>query len=178
MVERGFGAIRGDLARIACAGYASDLARALVRDHEPHPGLFDLLLALLQRLDQAPAEPSWLRAFELGALRAAGLQPRLDGCARCGSALAAPPARQAFAPEDGGFLCPACQPSAPRALGCAAESAEALRRLAAGGAAAAGPLPGPVAAEIRDLLTRFLEHQLGGKLPSRKFLDEVAPLLK
>ncbi len=31
-----FGAIRADLARIACAAYAVELSRELVRDHEPH----------------------------------------------------------------------------------------------------------------------------------------------
>src|SRR5512142_1565262 len=33
-VLRGYGAIRADLARIACAAYAAELARELVRDHE------------------------------------------------------------------------------------------------------------------------------------------------
>ena len=36
-VVRGFPALRGDLARIACAAYAAELTRELVRDHEPHP---------------------------------------------------------------------------------------------------------------------------------------------
>jgi len=176
-VERAFGAIRGDLARIACAGYACDLARSLVRDQEPHPDLFALLVELLSRLDGGPAEPSWLRAFELLALRAAGLQPRLDGCARCGGQLPAAPARLAFSPE-GGFLCDDCAAGAPGALRCGADTAEALRRLADGGLAVAGPLPGPVGTEARDLLTHFLEYQLGGRLKSRKFLDEVGPMLK
>ncbi|HEY6002097.1 MAG TPA: DNA repair protein RecO, partial [Anaeromyxobacter sp.] len=79
-----FGGIRGDLARIACAGYAAELSRELLRDHEPHEDLFDLLAAYLAALDRAPARPAALRAFELGALRAAGLAPRLDACARCG----------------------------------------------------------------------------------------------
>src|SRR5512142_1063854 len=38
-VVRGFGGIRGDLARIACAAYAAELARELVRDHEPNEEL-------------------------------------------------------------------------------------------------------------------------------------------
>ncbi len=176
-VARGFGAIRGDLARIACAAYACDLARSLVREQEAHPDLYALLLALLERLDAAPAEPAALRAFELGALRATGLLPRLDACARCGGALPGAPARLAFSPEDGGFLCAGCAPGAPRAPRCGPDAAVALRRLAEGGLAAAGPLPGPVAAEARDLLTRFLEHHLGRRLPSRRFLDEVGPML-
>ncbi len=46
-VLRGFGAVRGELARIACAAYACDVARSLVREQEAHPDLFALLLSLL-----------------------------------------------------------------------------------------------------------------------------------
>jgi DNA repair protein RecO (recombination protein O) len=174
-VEQGFGAIRGDLPRIACASYACDLARALVRDHEPHPDLFALLVDALGRLDAAPATPALLRAFELSALRAAGLEPRLDACARCGGAL---PERVVFGLDDGGLLCASCAPLTARGRRCAPETAQALRALAAGGLAAAGPLALAVGTEARDLLGAFLEHHLGGRLPSRKFLDELGPMLR
>jgi len=177
-VRQAFGGIRAELSRIACAGYACDLARALVRDHEPHPDLFALLVDCLGRLDAAPASPALLRAFELAALRAAGLLPRLEACARCGGPLPAPPALLSFGLDEGGLLCAGCGPLAPRALRCAPETAEALRRLALAGLAGAGPLPPAVGVEARDLLGAFLEYQLGGRLPSRKFLDEVAPMLR
>src|SRR5574342_1134169 len=85
-VERGFGTLRGDLARIACAAYACELARELTRDAEPHPDPFQLLCAYLTSLDAAPPAAAGLRAFEIGALRSAGLGPCLDCCARCGAA--------------------------------------------------------------------------------------------
>ena len=178
-VVRGFGGIRSDLARIACAGYACDLARQLVRDSEPHPELLKLLVDYLSRLDVAAARPTPLRAFELHALRAAGLMPRFVACARCGAALD-PDARLAFDPAEGGMLCARCSssasPSSPR-LGC--ETVAALARLQAGGldAADATPLPRGAGVEARDALSCFLEHHLGGRLASRKFLDEVGPLL-
>lgn len=174
-----FGGIRGDLARIACAGYAAELARELVRDHEPHPDLFDLLAAYLAALDAAPARPAALRAFELVALRVAGLAPRLDACARCGGALAAGrPAR--LDPAQGGLLCGACQPlAAPGAPTLSPGAAAALARLAEGGLAAAGaePLPPPAGREAREALTAFIEHHLGRRLQARRFLDEVGPML-
>jgi DNA repair protein RecO (recombination protein O) len=175
-VLSGFGAIRGDLARIACAGYASELARELVRDAEPHPDLFRLLAAYLAQLDAAPARPAALRAFELGALRSAGLQPVLAGCARCGGgALGDAPAP--FDPLQGGMLCPACAGSA--AAGSARvrpATAAALARLA-GLPLERAELPEGTGAEARDLLTRFIESQLGRRLPSRRFLDELGSLL-
>jgi len=179
-VVRPFGAIRGDLARIACAGYACELARELVRDHEPHPDLIQLLVEYLGLLDAGPARPAALRAFELGALRAAGLMPRLDACARCGGEIAAGEEgeRLRFDPAQGGFLCRRCAPSSQAGREARRATARALAGLQAGGLAAAGAALAPsVAAEARDVLTSFIEHHLGRRLAARKFLDEVGPAL-
>jgi DNA repair protein RecO (recombination protein O) len=174
-----FGAIRGDLARISCAAYAAELSRELVRDHEAHEDLFDLLAAYLAALDAGPAWPTALRAFELGALRAAGLSPRLDACARCGGA--PEPDRPArFDPGQGGILCPACAPlAAPGAPTLSPMAAAGLARLSRGGlaSAAAEPLAPGAGREARDALTAFLDHHLGRRLQARRFLDEVGPML-
>ena len=189
-VVRGLGGIRGDLARIACASYACELARALVRDAEPHPELLALLVDYLTLLDAGPAHPSTLRAFELGALGATGLQPRLGDCARCGRTPGVQGVRGApeggagrlrLDPAAGGVLCESCALTAsPRAPALAPATLVELVRLQQGGLAAAeaGPLSAAAGAEARDALTAFVEHQLGRKLASRRFLDEVAPLLR
>jgi len=174
-----FGGIRGDLARIACAGYAAELARELVRDHEPHEDLFDLLAAYLGALDAGPALPASLRAFELGALRAAGLAPRLDACARCGGRLSGDRGVR-FDPERGGALCAACGPLAGSSVPLLSPGVvEMLARLADGGLAAARSESFPPGAgrEARAALTAFLEYHLGRRLRARRFLDEIGPLL-
>ncbi len=182
-VVRGFGGIRADLARIACAGYACDLARQLVRDAEPHPELMSLLVDYLGRLDARPAQPTTLRAYELGALRAAGLMPRFSACARCGAGLeagAVAGGRLSFDPAEGGTLCGRCERTAPPAAPrLASGTAVALASLQLGGlsAAEAEPLSAEAGAEARQVLSCFIEHHLGGRLASRKFLDEVGPLL-
>lgn len=178
-VIRGFPALRGDLARIACAGYAAELARELVRDHEPHAELLELLVGYLELLDAGPARPAALRAFELGALRAAGLMPRLDACARCGDPLA-PDLPVRFDGGQGGALCAGCgRTAAPGAPTLSAATVAALARLQEGGlpAAAAEPLAPPAGREARDALTAFVEHHLGRRLAARRFLDEIGPLL-
>jgi DNA repair protein RecO (recombination protein O) len=178
-VLRAHGGIRGDLTRIACAGYAAELSRELVRDHEPHEELFALLLEYLGALDGAPARPELLRAFELGALRAAGLAPRLDACAACGAAVAEG-ARARFDPAHGGALCEGCGGAASAgALALSPGAREALIALADGGlpAAATASLAPPAGREARDALARFIEHHLGRKLSARRFLDEIGPLL-
>ncbi|HET9553295.1 MAG TPA: DNA repair protein RecO [Anaeromyxobacteraceae bacterium] len=177
MVERSFHAIRGDLARIACAAYAVELARELTRDHEPHDELLELLVDYLGRLDAAPAAPAMLRAWELGALAAAGFQPRLDACARCGAP--APEDGAAFSPPDGGVLCAACAAQGQGGLVLlSAAGLAALRRLQAGGLGAGeAPLEPAAGRESKEALGRFLTHLLGHRLQARKFLDEVGHLL-
>lgn len=177
-VDRAFGGIRTDLARIACAGYAIELTRELVRDHEPHRELFDLLVAFLSALDGGPARPAALRAFELGALRAAGFMPRLDACARCGGALPAVSLR--FEAEPGGALCPECgRLAGPGSVALSPGTLRALRSLQEGGLAAAEAetLAPPAGREAREALTRFVEHLLGRRLRSRAFLDEMGSML-
>ena len=178
VVRRAFGEIRQDLARIACAGYACELARELVREGEAQAELYALLVEYLELLDARPAEPVGLRAFELRALDAAGVLPRLDACVRCGGALPAG-ARLRFDPGEGGVLCGRCGPAHARAPILSAETAAALRRLLAGdlAAAAGAPLAQPGATEARDALAAYIEHHLGRRLQSRKFLDEIAPML-
>ena len=145
-VVEAHGGIRGDLARIGCAAYAAELSRELVRDWEAHPRLFDLLLDYLALLDALPARPATLRAFEMGALKEAGLAPMLEACARCGATL--PPAVRAFRfdPGQGGVLCPGCEPTAAKGAMRLSEMARStLLRLRAGtlASAAAEPLLPP-----------------------------------
>lgn len=180
-VRRAFGAIREDLARIACASYACELARELLHDGEAHRELFALLVDYLSRLEGGPARPTVLRAFELGALAAVGLMPRLDACARCGRPPAPLPGGAIrFDVAFGGLLCGDCARfSGPGAVDAGAGTAMALLALQGGGLAAAeaAPLSLEAGREGRDLLGRFIEHQLGRRLNARRFLDDVAPML-
>jgi DNA repair protein RecO (recombination protein O) len=173
-VERSFHQIRTDLARIGCAAYAAELARELVRDHEPHPTLFDLLVDYLGRLDAAPARPAELRAFELGALEAAGFQPRLDACARCGEEAGEGEAGADFSTGDGGLLCARCGLAAVGTTRLSKAAVATLRRLQRGRLEAAGEGMTPaVGRELREALGRFVEQLLGHRLQARRFLDEV-----
>ncbi len=173
-VERSFHQIRADLARIGCAAYASELARELVREHEPHAALFDLLVGYLGRLDAAPALPAELRAFELGALEAAGFQPRLDACARCGEEAGAGEAGADFSAADGGLLCARCGQGAVGTTRLSGAAVATLRRLQLGRFEAAGEGMSPaVGRELREALGRFVEQLLGHRLQARRFLDEV-----
>jgi DNA repair protein RecO (recombination protein O) len=179
-VERSFHGIRGDLARIACAAYAVELARELTRDDAPHDDLLALLVDYLGRLDVAPAAPAMLRAFELAALSAAGFQPRLDACARCGQPVGAgaQAGGAAFSPADGGVLCATCARQATGTVALSLAGLQALRALQDGGLdAGRGGLDPAGSRESKQALARFLEHLLGRQLQARRFLEEIGHLL-
>jgi DNA repair protein RecO (recombination protein O) len=168
----GHGGLREDLARLAYAGHAAELCRELVRDREPHPGLFDDLVRYLGGLSRGAARPEDLLAFELGALAHGGFAPRLSECAICGEAVRG---AALFDPDHGGVLCGACAGTAGRsALQADAAALDALRELAARGPLAGVDVPdAQVRARARGLLRRFTRHAIGREPRSLQFLAQL-----
>jgi DNA repair protein RecO (recombination protein O) len=162
----GFGELREEMGRAARAAYAVELCRELAREREPVPGLFSVLSAFLVCLARQGGAAMQMMRFELDALAAAGLMPRLDACSRCGELA---PEDALFDPEHGGIVCARCaQTLAVRVSGEASRALAALQR--------EGELPEPprhVRAEARALLSRFIAHHLGRSLKSLEFMRQV-----
>jgi len=167
VIQRAFQSVRGDLGRISRALYAVELCRELCREHEPHPGLFDHLVAYLGELDGGRAGPTSLIAFELDALAQGGFQPRFDRCALCGGALGE---RTRFDPEHGGAVCERCWGRSTYGVEVAAGTVAALRGLQQG---LRTPLPAPERKAARELLNLFIAFQLGRPLKSVEFMVQV-----
>jgi DNA repair protein RecO (recombination protein O) len=175
--------LRDDLHRIAHAGYATELAHDLTRAGEPADELYALLTRFLATLARAPATSARLRAYELGALDAAGLTPQLHACARCGDDV--PSGRAAFDPDAGGLVCGRC--AAPGALALTNGARLALIQLQTAGLAGAeapvsadgsGRPADPRAfeeacAQSARVLAAFIRHHVGRAQNSLEFLDQV-----
>jgi len=166
-VEEAFFAIRQDLSLIARALYCLELCRELVRDREPHPGLFELLLGYLELLNRKAAGPSSLISFELKALAQAGLMPRFDSCAICGGRLGELPR---FDPEHGGTVCDGCQERAQWAIALPSQLLDSLSALQSG---VATPMPPSTRRRAREVLNLFISHHLGRRLKSVDFMNQV-----
>jgi DNA repair protein RecO (recombination protein O) len=162
-----FHRIRQELPLIARALYCLELCRELVRDREPHPQLFALLLEYLEKLDQKEAGPSSLIAFELAALAQAGLMPRFDRCTLCG---AHPGESPRFDPEHGGAVCDRCGSRAHYAIPVAPQLVRSIRALQLGERT---PLPAAIRQKARELLNLFISHHLGRQLRSVEFMAQV-----
>lgn len=100
-----FPAVRRDLAAHHAGLYFADLVHQFVRDHDPHPALFDALILALSILREG--EPVWgaIARFQLRVLVEAGFAPVLNRDARTGAALlASDDGVYVFEPESGGLV--------------------------------------------------------------------------
>ena len=166
-LQRSFHHVREDLPRIARALYCLELCRELTRDHEPHEELFAALLSYLGQLDAKQAGPTSLLKFELDALAHTGFMPRFSPCALCGGPTGAQPR---FDARHGGVTCQACAARVPEGLHVAPQLVEALAALQNGSRT---PLDAPTRAKARELLNLFIAHQVGRRLKSVDFMEQV-----
>jgi DNA repair protein RecO (recombination protein O) len=157
--------IRNDLGRFYRGTYVAELLRELSMDDEPMPALFDAAVATLETL--ARGEPrvldAVLAAFEVRALRAAGVEPSLDRCVECDAV----PREETvhFAPVAGGVVCPAHRGVDARAFEAPREALRALAVLGAEERLRGRVNFGPdVVREVRRVLDAFIAHRLGKEL--------------
>lgn len=100
-------ALLGDLDRAAQGMAAVEAADQLSLEREPDPRLFAMLVGVLRTIAERPAVLN-IPAFYWKLLSAAGLEPVLDGCVRCG-ATTDEVQLVAFDLDEGGTLCRNCR---------------------------------------------------------------------
>jgi DNA repair protein RecO (recombination protein O) len=166
-----------DVARMAHAAYAAELAGKLCAPRQEEPAVFDALLSFVRLLDEAGASAERLRVLELGFLGALGFGPVIDSCAVCGGERFAgrPAAEIAFRwdPDRGGAVCVGCA-RIGRPLSASARAA--LVRLAATPLAAAGAesLAADVNRDCREALLEIISHHVTGPLKSVEFIAKLS----
>jgi DNA repair protein RecO (recombination protein O) len=158
-----FPALRRSLGVFYASMYLADLAHHAVSDRDPHPALFDALLAALRDVAPGAERPAVLR-YQWATLVETGYRPEVDLDVASGLPLGG--ARTyAFAPHQGGFTRDAGPYGGPlwRAR---AETLDLLRTLSRdGGADLAGASPDAVDRSSR-LLDAYLREVLGRAIPA------------
>jgi recombinational DNA repair protein (RecF pathway) len=178
-----FAGARRDLATWYAVQYAAERTVQATEEADPHPTLFDALLALLRHANEGgtdkgdTAEGGTDKRLRMSGLlldylwtllREIGLTPQLQRCAGCGGECAP----MYFSARQGGLLCRDCEPAYVEKRRVASEALVVLRAL--GGEART---PGPAAEHGPSVLAAFdlLDYHLTEILakPSR-----VAALLR
>ncbi len=102
--------LRTDVRRLYAGQYAAEIVSQLTEEHDPHPELYDAMVALLRSIaGGAEIIPAVVR-FQVQLLTSVGLVPLFDGCVSCRQER---PARdlEYFSAGHGGMICRDCEPS-------------------------------------------------------------------
>lgn len=98
--------LRRSLRALRLALLVAEIVPLLLEEHDPHPALFERVVATVAALSGASLEESSL-AFLLDLLAASGFLPELSHCCTCRQPVTDKP-RAFFSPERGGAICEAC----------------------------------------------------------------------
>ncbi|NNM85657.1 MAG: DNA repair protein RecO [Phycisphaerales bacterium] len=153
----------------------AEVTLAVLEPHDPHPELFLELQAALSHCQNLRMSAAYLKA----ALSAAGLQPQLDTCRRCGQMLAQMPANAPvwFAPAIGGMFCHGCRRNEP-AVATITPVLRALARLPAPTTLQTAPPPARPADPIAVLdALRLLVAQIQTLSERRLHTAEFLPMI-
>lgn len=169
-------AIRDDLERSATALYCAELADRFTIEHADNPGLYELMLAVLEALDLgAPPGPT-ARYFELQILSLMGYELQLDCCAACRGRLE--PVETLLSPSAGGLVCERCRVKAGAGRLLGVRAIKVLRYARNVDIAAFGEvrIDAVLANELEVAMAGVVSHFLEREPRSRHFVEAVAAL--
>ena len=171
----GYRAIREDLERGAAAMYCAELVDRFTPERVEHPGLYGLILDLLDALE-ADAPVVIVRYFEMALLGLVGYELQLDGCAACGGRL--PEADTLLSPSTGGFVCAGCRPAAGGGRVLSVRGVKVMRFARATDMArfAALRIDDGLARELQHAFADVIRYLLDREPLSGRFVEQVARL--
>ena len=169
--------IREDLKKIYYGSYYLELAHEMTGEREEKPEAFDILLSFLVDLDAADTEEERLRMFEIRMLSLFGYRPHLIRCGLCRRGWEE--MREApsvfFSLEKGTLVCGRCSRNGERLIPLSVGTARLIDQVSQMELAKLHRLKFTPQAlsESREILPRFITHQLGKELKSLKVLREI-----
>jgi DNA repair protein RecO (recombination protein O) len=177
-LQETFPALRRSLGSFYAGMYLADLVRHALQEHDPHPALFDQMLAAVRLLGTPEQDRRAVLLFQWATLVEAGYRPELDQDAATGGALT--DARTyCFSSHLGGFVADATESTMARPITgpiwrVRAETLGLLRSLAQDRASVA-ELPEDAVERASRLLAAHLREVLGRELPSMRYLFGEIP---
>ena len=171
----GYMGIREDLERGAAAMYCAELVDRFTIEHADHPGLYSLLLELLDALE-ADAPRAVVRSFELQLLSLMGYELQLDACTLCSAAL--PPIETLLSPSAGGLVCEDCRSRAGAGRVLSVRALKVLRyaRAVDMAAFASVRIDDDLGFELQRALNEVIRYLLDHDVLSSHYVDQVARL--
>jgi DNA repair protein RecO (recombination protein O) len=161
-----------DISKILYGSYFLEMVKEMTGEKESNPQLFELLVTFLTLLNDAPPREEYVRVFELRFLDLLGYRPRVTECSICNRQL---PATEGawFSFRHGGAVCKGCHIQAQGAVAVSAETLQAMGQAIRMDLAEVEGIrfSSQVLAEGKEILPRFVQHQLGKALKSLRVLE-------
>ncbi len=168
--------LKENLERAASGLYVAELVDAFTAERAEDPGLFDLLLDILNHLAHSPRMHIVLRYSELQLLSQVGYRPELYRCGDCKALLQ--PRTNFFSPSHGGVLCHSCGYHEPQARPLSLNALKVLRFWQDCDFTVAEKirLDAELAAELEAVLQDYIRFLLERQLKSVTWLDRLKHL--
>ncbi|GGF78198.1 DNA repair protein RecO [Paenibacillus albidus] len=165
--------LRQDLIKAAYASYACELLDRVLHDEETGNFWFRQLTACLNALEEDKEPGIIINVYEMKILQAAGYGPELDACVVCGADK--PDDQLRVSARLGGVLCRSCKHQDPPAMEITPRALKLLRVFARLDLTRLGnvDVKAETQAELKKIMRAFMDHQLGLKLKSQSFLDQL-----
>jgi len=168
-----FSKIHESIEKVTYASYFAELVNEMVGEREENRAIFALLTYFLRLLNREKISEDYLRIFEVRLLTLLGYQPQLEKCLICKVELG-PDTLNWFSLKKGGVICPKCHrgiEDIPISLGTSRILKAArnyplskIRRI---------KFTAQASKESRQVLSNFVEYQLGKRLKSLQFLEQM-----
>ncbi|ASA23597.1 DNA repair protein RecO [Paenibacillus donghaensis] len=165
--------LREDLIKAAYASYACELLDRVLHDDETGSFWFRQLSACLDAIEEGKEPGVIINVYEMKVLQAAGYGPQLDECVVCG--LEKPDDQLRVSARLGGVLCRSCRHNDPPALEISARALKLLRLFARMDLTRLGNVDVKASSqvELKQTMRALMDEQLGLKLKSQNFLDQL-----
>lgn len=166
--------LRMDLDLAAYASYAVELTDRSLQDDEAGSFHFEQLLACLAALQEGKDPGIVMNVYEMRILDMSGYAPVLEECVQCGNRV--PPFK--LLPHAGGVICSRCASGTSHAVPVSENALKLLRLFSRLDMRRLGNInvSQHTKAEIRACLSGLIDAQLGLKLKSKHFLDQLGKL--
>ena len=159
---RALAGLREKLTRLYAGQYAGEITAGLTEDWDPHPGLYDGLVHVLEELCGSEAVLCPIVAYQRQLLRQIGSWPEFEVCVSCRRS----PAEHGdlyFSSFEGGLICRDCEAGFPEKRAVDRRALRLVRGQPAASASAAGNRRswGSGLEGAFDVLNYHIAHQMG-----------------
>ncbi|KGE18156.1 DNA repair protein RecO [Paenibacillus wynnii] len=165
--------LREDLVKAAYSCYACELLDRVLHDEETGSFWFRQLAACLTALEEGKEPGVIINVYEMKILQAAGYGPQLEQCVICGQER--PDDQLLISPRLGGVLCRSCKHNDPPAMEISPRSLKLLRLFAKLDLTRLGnvDVKADTREELKKVMRAIMDFQLGLRLKSQNFLDQL-----